>query len=359
MISLRYHIISIAAVFLALAVGVVLGSTTLSRSLLSGLNNENEDLVDAGQRPAERASNAQAARLADADSFATSVGPMAVQGQLAQRTVVLVTTADADPGRPRRAQDARRRTRAARSPASCSSPTRSATRARPTSSRTSSCGCCRPASQLPDRVRPRHARRRPPRPASVDQQGRTTSRRRPRTRPRPRCPGSPRAGSSRPARGSSPRSSRSCSPAAPRRATAPATARRPSRGSPPRSTVPARAPCSPAAPARRTAPGAVGVVRADTAATSILSTVDNVQHPGGPGGHRAGAARAAGGRGGPLRRTPATRERPGAWRSAGMTTTLCDERGVTACRVPIRGAGDTVKPRGESGGKPRCERYRQ
>jgi hypothetical protein len=95
-ISLRYHIISIAAVFLALAVGVVLGSTTLSRTLLSGLNNENEDLVTQ-VTALENDKNAQAARLADADSFATSVGPMAVQGQLAQRTVVIITTADARP----------------------------------------------------------------------------------------------------------------------------------------------------------------------------------------------------------------------------------------------------------------------
>ena len=96
MISLRYHVISIAAVFLALAVGVVLGSTTLSRSLLSGLNNENEDLA-AQVNDLQNEKNAQNARLADADSFAASVGPMAVQGQLAQRTVVLITTSDARP----------------------------------------------------------------------------------------------------------------------------------------------------------------------------------------------------------------------------------------------------------------------
>ncbi|MGH3758653.1 copper transporter [Actinophytocola sp.] len=96
MISLRYHVISIAAVLLALAVGVVLGSTTLSRSLLSGLTNDNEELV--GQvHDLENQRNSQNARLADADSFATQVGPMAVRGQLDQRTVVLVTTADADP----------------------------------------------------------------------------------------------------------------------------------------------------------------------------------------------------------------------------------------------------------------------
>lgn len=96
MISLRYHVISIAAVFLALAVGVVLGSTTLSRSLLSGLSSDNDELV--GQvSDLETQRNAQNARLADADGFAVSVGPMAVRGQLDQRTVVLVTTADADP----------------------------------------------------------------------------------------------------------------------------------------------------------------------------------------------------------------------------------------------------------------------
>ena len=96
MISLRYHVISIAAVFLALAVGVVLGSTTLSRTLLAGVTSDNDDLVKQ-VHDLENQRNAQNARLADADSFATQVGPMAVRGQLAQRTVVLITTADAAP----------------------------------------------------------------------------------------------------------------------------------------------------------------------------------------------------------------------------------------------------------------------
>ncbi|GAA2972908.1 copper transporter [Actinokineospora diospyrosa] len=96
MISLRYHITSIAAVFLALAVGVVLGSTTLSRSLLSGLTTENTDLgTQVSQLEHDR--NALGARLADGDSFAGAVGPLAVRGALDKRTVVLVTTADARP----------------------------------------------------------------------------------------------------------------------------------------------------------------------------------------------------------------------------------------------------------------------
>jgi Copper transport outer membrane protein, MctB len=95
-ISLRYHVISIAAVFLALAVGVVLGSTTLSRSLLSGLSNENGDLGrQVSDLEAQR--NGQSARLKDADGFATTIGPLAVRGQLDKRTVVLINTADADP----------------------------------------------------------------------------------------------------------------------------------------------------------------------------------------------------------------------------------------------------------------------
>ncbi|QFZ22321.1 copper transporter [Saccharothrix syringae] len=96
MISLRYHVVSVAAVFLALAVGVVLGSTAISGRLLSGLTDDNSALgreLAASQE--ER--NALDARLAGADRFAGAVGPLAVAGRLTDRTVVLVTTADADP----------------------------------------------------------------------------------------------------------------------------------------------------------------------------------------------------------------------------------------------------------------------
>lgn len=96
MISLRYHVVSIASVFLALAVGVVLGSTALSGSLLSGLSDEKEDLAQqVSNLEGER--NALGARLNDADGFAGAVGPKAVAGQLDQRSVVLVTTEGAQP----------------------------------------------------------------------------------------------------------------------------------------------------------------------------------------------------------------------------------------------------------------------
>ncbi|HEY2058244.1 copper transporter [Amycolatopsis sp. NBC_01480] len=96
MISLRYHIVSITACFLALAVGVVLGSTALNGSLLSGLSDQKKDLgTQVSDLEAQR--NALNARLSDADAFAGAMGPKVVAGQLDKRTVVLVTTEDARP----------------------------------------------------------------------------------------------------------------------------------------------------------------------------------------------------------------------------------------------------------------------
>jgi hypothetical protein len=89
MISLRYHVISIGAVFLALALGVVLGSTALSNTLLSGLSGQKDDLAaQVSDLQSQQAGlNGQ---LTDADQFATGIGPLAVRGALSQRTVVLI-----------------------------------------------------------------------------------------------------------------------------------------------------------------------------------------------------------------------------------------------------------------------------
>ena len=51
MISMRYHIVSLAAVFLALALGIVLGATKISSPLLAGLQGDNDD----ADQPARRA----------------------------------------------------------------------------------------------------------------------------------------------------------------------------------------------------------------------------------------------------------------------------------------------------------------
>lgn len=90
---MRYHIVSVAAVFLALAVGVVLGSTSISDRLLAGVGAERESLQgQVEQLGAER--SALKAQVAGSGQFESAVAPMAVQGQLAQRSVVLISSAE-------------------------------------------------------------------------------------------------------------------------------------------------------------------------------------------------------------------------------------------------------------------------
>ncbi|WP_433559188.1 copper transporter [Pseudonocardia xinjiangensis] len=96
MISLRYHAISITAVFLALAIGVVLGASGVSDRLLSAVATRADDLGGQVQTlTAQR--DALAAAQRGSDEFARRTGPAAVRGLLQGRSVVLVT-AGADQG---------------------------------------------------------------------------------------------------------------------------------------------------------------------------------------------------------------------------------------------------------------------
>ncbi|WP_068278344.1 copper transporter [Aldersonia kunmingensis] len=96
MISLRQHAISIAAIFFALALGVVLGSQTIASDLLSGLRDDRADLqheVDGLQ-----AENTQLQLQAGAaDGFDAAVSGRILANSLADRTVVVFTTPDANP----------------------------------------------------------------------------------------------------------------------------------------------------------------------------------------------------------------------------------------------------------------------
>jgi hypothetical protein len=96
MISFRYHVVSVAAVFLALAVGVVLGASGVSEQLLGAVVIRSEDL--SGQvrdLTAQRDGLATAQR--GADEFAARIGPAAVRGLLPGRGVTVVSVGG-DPG---------------------------------------------------------------------------------------------------------------------------------------------------------------------------------------------------------------------------------------------------------------------
>ncbi|MEU0546126.1 copper transporter, partial [Nocardia sp. NPDC005978] len=90
MLSFRHHAVSIAAIFLALAVGVVLGSQTRSDGFISGQ----------GDRPGSDALIAEndrlTAQLRAADDFLSGSSGKLLAGNLAGRSVLVFAAPDAD-----------------------------------------------------------------------------------------------------------------------------------------------------------------------------------------------------------------------------------------------------------------------
>src|SRR3974390_2694807 len=94
MISLRQHAFSLAAIFLALAVGVVLGSGFLSDTMLSSLRDEKRDLYSqiSGLNDQKNVLNE---KLTAANNFDTQLVGRIVHDALGGKTVVVFRTPDA------------------------------------------------------------------------------------------------------------------------------------------------------------------------------------------------------------------------------------------------------------------------
>jgi hypothetical protein len=92
-ISLRTHAISLAAVFLALAIGVVLGSGLLSNTLLSGLRDDKRELQNQINTLTDD-KNALNEKLSAADEFDAQMSPRIVRDALVDKTVVIFRTPD-------------------------------------------------------------------------------------------------------------------------------------------------------------------------------------------------------------------------------------------------------------------------
>ncbi|WP_433666565.1 copper transporter [Nocardia sp. CA-136227] len=90
MISFRHHAISIAAVFLALAVGVVLGTRAQGNGLFSSDRQQVGDLRAENGRLTEQ--------VKAADAFLSGASGKLLTGALANRSVLIFTTPDADSG---------------------------------------------------------------------------------------------------------------------------------------------------------------------------------------------------------------------------------------------------------------------
>jgi hypothetical protein len=94
-IDFRYHLVSIVAVFLALAIGIVLGSTELQGSTIDGLRSLNNSLQS--QLNAARAQRGGFEQEVSAsDAFLQTAEPKLLNAMLAGDKIVLVT----EPGAP-------------------------------------------------------------------------------------------------------------------------------------------------------------------------------------------------------------------------------------------------------------------
>ena len=95
MIDFRYHLVSIVAVFLALAIGLVVGSTALQGNVVTALNKASA--AEARQNRALYAHNSQLkAQIAADEAFAQAGERGLVHGLLDGQRVVLVLAPNAD-----------------------------------------------------------------------------------------------------------------------------------------------------------------------------------------------------------------------------------------------------------------------
>ncbi|WP_264076837.1 copper transporter [Mycolicibacterium houstonense] len=97
MITLRAHAISLASVFLALAIGVALGSGLLSNTVLSGLRDDKKELQHQIDTLTD-GKNALNEKLNAASEFDAQMAPRMVRDTLKDKSVVLFRTPDAVDG---------------------------------------------------------------------------------------------------------------------------------------------------------------------------------------------------------------------------------------------------------------------
>ncbi|SHN61417.1 Copper transport outer membrane protein, MctB [Geodermatophilus obscurus] len=93
MIDFRYHLVSLIAVFLAVALGIVIGTTALNAPILEDLEGEVAALAE-DKRELETQTRELQAQLDTSDAFEQAVAPSLVAGNLAGRSVVLVAVGE-------------------------------------------------------------------------------------------------------------------------------------------------------------------------------------------------------------------------------------------------------------------------
>ena len=91
MIDFRYHLVSLIAVFLAVALGIVIGTTQLNGPILADLEGQ-VDALEQDKRALEDQTRTLQTQVDSGALFEEAVAPALVDGSLAGRSVVLVIT---------------------------------------------------------------------------------------------------------------------------------------------------------------------------------------------------------------------------------------------------------------------------
>jgi Copper transport outer membrane protein, MctB len=92
-IDFRYHLVSLIAVFLAIALGLVIGATQLSGPLLDNLQGQVTSLQD-DKRDLEDTTQDLQTQVDTSQSFESAVAPALVRGALTGRSVLLVLASE-------------------------------------------------------------------------------------------------------------------------------------------------------------------------------------------------------------------------------------------------------------------------
>lgn len=99
MINLRYHLVSVTAVFLALGLGILIGSAIVDRGTVAFLEDrvaEVEESVDATNAENRRLGGEVRARELEAEALAAQIATRFLPGMLEGRDITLVAAAGAD-----------------------------------------------------------------------------------------------------------------------------------------------------------------------------------------------------------------------------------------------------------------------
>ncbi|MCW2530587.1 MAG: uncharacterized protein JWP62_157 [Blastococcus sp.] len=93
MIDFRYHLVSLIAVFLAVALGIVIGTTALNEPILADIKNQ-VSALEKDKRSLEDRTQQLQAQLGTAEAFEEAVAPALVDSTLTGSSVLLVVTND-------------------------------------------------------------------------------------------------------------------------------------------------------------------------------------------------------------------------------------------------------------------------